>query len=87
MNLTAEFVQQAVIVEILSDSLYTVTNPQIVREIVEAPPYEGSYTVTPTAETQILETKHYRMTENLVINPIPSDYGRITWSGAGIRVS
>ena len=87
MKLTAEYVPQSISVDIHSDTLSTVTNSPIVRELVERPPYEGRYTVTPTAETQILETKHYRMTENIVINPIPSDYGRITWSGAGIRVS
>lgn len=87
MKLTAEFVPQSISVDIHSDTLSTVTNSPIVREFVERPPYEGRYIVTPTSETQILETEHYRMTENIVINPIPSDYGRITWSGAGIRVS
>lgn len=87
MKLTAEFVPQSISVDIHSDTLSFVTDSPIVREPVERPPYEGRYIVTPTSETQILETKNYRMMENITINPIPSDYGRISWSGAGIRVS
>ena len=35
----------------------------------------------------MLETENKRMTGNVTINPIPSNYGLITWNGAFITVS
>ena len=59
----------------------------IAREYVERDPYTGSYEVTPSAETQTLLTEDLRMTDNVVINPIPNNYGLITWNGSVITVS
>lgn len=50
-------------------------------------PYQGSYEVTPTQETQVLETRYLVMNQNVTINPIPSNYGLITWNGATLTVS
>ena len=47
---------------------------------VDAEPYTGSYEVTPTAEAQELETKQKYMTDNIIIKPIPKEYGRITYT-------
>lgn len=49
--------------------------------------YEGGYVVTPTEETQILQTANLKLTDNITINPIPSNYGRITWNGSVLTVS
>lgn len=49
--------------------------------------YTGSYEVTPTQETQTLNTANLMMSENVVINPIPSNYGLITWNGSTLTVS
>lgn len=49
--------------------------------------YEGSYTVTPKTTTQVLATKDLKMTDDLVINPIPKHYGLITYNGTTIKVS
>ena len=51
------------------------------------PPYEGDYTVTPSASTQTLSTAGMKMTGDVTINPIPSNYGLITWDGTTITVS
>lgn len=59
----------------------------VAREYVERPPYTGETTVTPSSETQILQTKNFRMTENVTINPIPSNYGLIGWNGSILTVS
>lgn len=59
----------------------------VAREYVDLPAYTGSYTVTPTQGTQTLATNGKRMTANVTINPIPSNYGLITWDGAKITVS
>ena len=49
-------------------------------------PYTGEYEVTPGESTQVLETAYNKMTANVVVNPIPSNYGRIAYSGAGLLV-
>lgn len=49
--------------------------------------YTGSYTVTPAAAAQTLNTAGLMMTENVTIEPIPSNYGLITWNGSTLTVS
>ena len=49
--------------------------------------YEGQYEFTPTQETQVVETKDKLLLENITINPIPNNYGLITYNGAIITVS
>lgn len=60
-----------------------------VREIKYAlqEEYHGPTTITPSAETQILNTAGLLVTEDLTINPIPSNYGLITWNGSTLTVS
>lgn len=50
-------------------------------------PYPGPYTVTPTQETQTLATAEKSMAQDVTINPIPPQYGLITWDGSKLRVS
>ena len=50
-------------------------------------PYTGEYTITPSAETQTLSTEGLMMTSNVTVNPIPSNYGLITWNGSTLTVS
>ena len=50
-------------------------------------PYDGPYEVTPTQHTQTLATIGRKMADNVTINPIPSNYGLITWNGSVITVS
>jgi len=49
--------------------------------------YEGSYTFTPTDTEQIIPTYNLVMDDNITINPIPSNYGLITWDGSTLTVS
>ena len=49
--------------------------------------YDGAYTVTPTISAQTLSTKELVLTQNITINPIPSNYGLITWNGSTLTVS
>lgn len=49
--------------------------------------YTRAYEVTPTQETQTLPTEGLIMSHNVVINPIPSNYGLITWNGSTLTVS
>ena len=54
---------------------------------IERPAYTGAYTITPTQDTQVLPVNAKRMTGDITINPIPSNYGRITWNGSVLTVS
>lgn len=49
--------------------------------------YDGAVTVTPGAETQVLRTGDRVVLSDITINPIPNNYGLITWDGAVLTVS
>lgn len=49
--------------------------------------YDGTYEVVPSSEEQILGTEMKLATKNVVIKPIPSNYGLITWDGSVLTVS
>ena len=49
--------------------------------------YTGPTEFTPSGETQTAETENLVLTSNIIINPIPSNYGLITWNGAALTVS
>ena len=51
------------------------------------PIYDGQTEVTPTQETQVLQTTNRTVVSNIIINPIPSNYGKITWNGSTLTVS
>ena len=51
------------------------------------PLYTGAIEVTPSAERQTLPTINRTVTNDIIINPIPSNYGLITWNGATLTVS
>ena len=49
--------------------------------------YTGEYEFTPTRETQVININHKEALKNITINPIPSNYGLITYNGSIITVS
>lgn len=49
--------------------------------------YAGPYEYTPTEDTQTVAISHKMATENIVINPIPYNYGLVTWNGSTLTVS
>lgn len=59
----------------------------VVVESGRLPVYDGPTTLTPGAETQVLETEQHVLRSNIIIEPIPSNYGLITWDGSTITVS
>lgn len=87
MRLSVEFAPANVGVEIPSAALDVSTGIPVAREYVEREVYPGPVEITPSAEKQVLQTGGYRMTEDMVINPIPNNYGLITWNGSTITVS
>lgn len=57
------------------------------QTVVDVDDYTGEYEVTPSDEAQTLQTNGLRMLDNVTINPIPSNYGLITWDGITLTVS
>ena len=49
--------------------------------------YEGDYEITPSEEVQTLPTANRQLARNIVVAPIPKNYGRITYSGGGIIIT
>lgn len=49
--------------------------------------YHGSYDVIPSDQAQTLSTADNVLAADIVIEPIPSNYGLITWDGSVITVS
>ena len=87
MSLTATFIPQTVEVVVSTANAEIALGTPVVKEYVNADPYKGDYEITPTSEAQTLPVHNKRMTANLVINPIPSNYGRIDWNGQYLTVS
>lgn len=56
-------------------------------ELVSNPIYDGAYEFTPTQETQVVECGGKAMSGDITINPIPNNYGLITWDGSVLTVS
>ena len=88
MKLTAVFKPpQAVSVSVNADTLGVALGVPVVKEYVDVQTYTGEYEITPSAETQTLNTAGLRLTRNVTVNPIPQNYGLITWNGAFLTVS
>ena len=64
-------------------------SPDKVLKVAEydLPVYDGVTEITPSQDTQILQTSNKTLTRNIVVNPIPSNYGLITWNGSVLTVS
>lgn len=86
MKLSVSFNPHTLSVSFTPPNVNIVTSTQITRDYTDRDPYTGDYVVTPSEETQTFETYNKRMTDNVTINPIPSNYGRIAWNGATLLV-
>lgn len=49
--------------------------------------YRGDYSVTPSTQRQFLPTTNKTLSRSVVVEPIPSNYGLITYDGSVITVS
>lgn len=58
-----------------------------VPSVVETPLFTGEYEYTPGSAEQIIEIAGLRAGNNITINPIPQNYGLITWNGSTLTVS
>ena len=53
----------------------------------DLPVYSGQTEIIPSEEAQTLQTANKTVLHNIIINPIPSNYGKITWNGSTLTVS
>lgn len=58
-----------------------------IPEVVDTPAYDGPYEFTPSAAAQVITIGGLRATSNITINPVPSNYGLVTWNGAYLTIS
>lgn len=49
--------------------------------------YHGATEVTPSGSVQILATKGKVIEDNITINPVPQQYGLVSWNGTALTVS
>lgn len=68
-----------------SESVGLAAEPHIVvdRSII----YDGAYEWTPSESVQTIEIANRKALDNIKINPIPQNYGLITWNGSTLTVS
>lgn len=58
-----------------------------VPEVIANEQYRGDYQFTPTEQAQEIQIADKTATQNIVIAPIPNNYGLITWNGSTLTVS
>ena len=49
--------------------------------------YEGQYEFIPGDEVQTINIKNMMADADIIIDPIPSNYGKISWNGSVLTVS
>ena len=67
--------------------MQTVSGELTIPEVVNAEYYDGPYEFTPSQHQQRAPTKEKLMRDDIIINPIPQNYGLITWDGSVLTVS
>lgn len=69
-----------------------ITNTHVISGNIKIPkgflpePYLGATVITPTDTEQVIPTADRHVLKNITINPIPSNYGRISWDGTKLTV-
>lgn len=51
------------------------------------PSFPGPYTVIPGDVVQTIACAGLLMSQDIIIQPVPSNYGRIAWDGVSLSVS
>ena len=59
----------------------------VVSNIIRPENYADVTEVIPNKQTQVLPTSGKVLLENVIVKPIPNNYGLITWNGSFLTVS
>lgn len=74
--------------EIVTDPVVLQTDVATTINVAErVPTYDGAYEFTPSDSEQVIQIEEKKATANIVINPIPEGWGKITWDGSVLTVS
>lgn len=65
-----------------SEIVGVISTPSIIKNS----DYDGSYTITPGDQPVVLQTQGHNMESNVVVEAIPSNYGRISYNGSILTV-
>ena len=87
INVTVDGLNQDIEVTIGANIAPITTNFSEAIVVADVPTYDGAYTFTPTKETQTVSIANKKATADITINPIPNNYGLITWNGSTLTVS
>lgn len=72
---------------VTTDALSFAVESPIIVQATPIPVYDGAYEIAPTSEAQTIPVHGFRFEQDLIIDPIPSNYGLITWDGSTLTVS
>lgn len=64
----------------------TIVGKLVFRE-TSAEKYTGKYRFTPANKIQVIESENKLLLQNVIIEPIPKNYGLITWNGSYMKIS
>ena len=53
---------------------------------IKSAEYTGEYEFTPTDEVQVIPVDSLLMQRDIVIKPVPQNYGHISWNGSELSV-
>lgn len=84
MKLSVTFSPQTISVQATAPAISVKTADQIAKVYLERDPYLGPYTVAPGEEPVTLATDALRMTDDVVVQPVPPNYARMAWNGSTI---
>lgn len=85
-QVSVDVLTQGITIRASPDSAVPTLKTPVVKEYVDAPPYEGAYEITPSSEDQVIDAVGMRMMRNLTVKAVPSTYGRIDWNGSYLTV-
>lgn len=63
------------------------TSEYVPMHSTDLPDYGGPTDIVPTGSAQVLATAGTAVSADIVIEPIPQNYGLITWDGSVLMVS
>lgn len=56
-------------------------------ELTKPVKYSGDYVITPSEEEVVIDAKDRYFTGNIIVNPIPSNWGKISWNGSVMTIT
>lgn len=77
-------------VETLSGSLsppVSMSGELSIPTYIDVDVYDGAMEITPTEEVQVLPTTNKTAVGNIIVNPIPRNYGRVVWDGSKLTIT